>query len=81
MAVSRDAFDDVPGRKVALTSRAPRRWRMRDTIACEAIARRRAQRLLDAGKIVAAIPWLRYANAMMTINNVLRLVRGHAVTT
>lgn len=77
MAVSLDAFDEVPGRKVALTSRAPRRWRTLDTIACEVIARRRAQRLLDAGDVVAAVPWLRYANRMMVRNNVARLARAH----
>jgi len=80
MAVLRDAFDDVPGRGVALTRRAPRRWRTLDTIACEVIARRRAQRLLDAGDVVAAVPWLSYANSMLVKNNVARLVRAHGAT-
>ena len=77
MAVSRDAFDEVPRRRVALTKRTSRRWRTLDTVACERIARLRAQQLLDAGDVVAAVPWLSYANAMMTINNVARLVRAH----
>lgn len=77
MAVLRDAFDQVPGRKVALTRRRSRRWRTLDTVACERIARRRAQRLFDAGEIVAAVPWLRYANEKMIMNNVARLVRAH----
>jgi hypothetical protein len=80
MAVSLDAFDDAPGHRIALTRRAPRRWQKVDTVACERIARRRAQRLLDANNIVAATPWLEYANKMMVRNNVARLVRGHAVT-
>lgn len=80
MAVSLDAFDEVPGRKVALTRPAPRRWRTLDTVACEHIARRRVQHLLDAGDFVAAIPWLRYANSMMVRNNVARLVRAHGAT-
>ncbi len=81
MAVSIDAFDEVPGRKVGRSvnaRRSSRRWRTLDTIACEQIARRRAQALLDAGKIVDAIPFLKYANAMMIRNNVARLVRAHA---
>ena len=80
MAVSLDAFDAVPGRKVRHVSarRAPRRTRPLNTIACEQIARRRAQALLDAGKIVDAIPWMRYANKMMTRNNVARLVRANS---
>ena len=82
MAVSLDAFDEVPGRKIRRqpvnARRAPRRWRRLDTIACERIARRRAQALLDANKIVDAAPWLAYANAMMVRNNVARLVRAHA---
>lgn len=80
MAVFLDAFDEVPGRKIRrlVNARpAPRRWRTLDTIACEQIARRRAQVLLDAGKIVDAIPFLKYANAMMIRNNVARLVRAH----
>jgi hypothetical protein len=56
---------------------APRRWRTLDTVACERIARRRAQQLLDTGKIIEAVPWLQYANAKMAINNVSRLVRAH----
>lgn len=80
MAVSLDAFDEVPGRKIALTRPAPRRWRTLDTVACERVARRRAQRLLDAGDVVAAVPWLRYANKMMVRNNVARLVRTHGAT-
>lgn len=81
MPINLDAFDSVRGRKptpsVVLNSDKPRRWRTLDTVACELIARRRAQRLLDAGEIIAAVPWLRYANAMMVRNNVARLVRGH----
>lgn len=77
MAVSRDAFDLVPGRKVALTRRRSRRCRTLDTVACERIARRRAQSLLDAGNVVAAVPFLEYANQMMVRNNVARLVRAH----
>lgn len=80
MAVSRDAFDEVPGRRVALTKRTTRRWRTLDTVACERIARRRAQSLLDAGNIVAAAPFLEYANKMMVRNNVARLVRAHGAT-
>ena len=80
MAVSLDAFDEVPGRRVALTRPASRRWRTLDTIACERVARRRAQRLLDTGDVVAAVPWLRYANLMMVRNNVARLVRAHGAT-
>jgi hypothetical protein len=81
MAVSLDAFDEVPGRKVRRpvnARHAPRRWRTLDTSACEQIARRRAQRLLDAGKILDAIPFLKYANAMMVQNNVAGLVLAHA---
>jgi hypothetical protein len=82
MAVSLDAFDEVPGRKIQRlpvnARRLPRRWRTLDTVACERIARRRAQSLLDGGKIVDAVQWLRYANAMMVQNNVARLVRAHA---
>jgi hypothetical protein len=81
MAVSLDAFDEVQGREVrepVNACRAPRRWRTLDTVACEQIARRRAQALLDANKIVDAIPFLKYANEMMTRNNVARLVRAHA---
>ncbi len=77
MAVSLDAFDDVPGRKVALTRRAPRRWRTLDTVACERIARLRAQRLLDEDRIVDAVPFIEHANKMMVRNNVARLVRAH----
>lgn len=80
MAVSLDAFDEVPGRKVRRsvnTRHASRRWRTLDTFACEQIARRRAQALLDDGKIVDAVLWLRYANAMMVRNNATRLVRAH----
>jgi hypothetical protein len=82
MAVSLDAFDEVPGRKVRRRSvnayPAPRRWRTLDTVACERIARRRAQALLDDGKIIDAVLWLKYANAMMVQNNVARLVLAHA---
>lgn len=80
MSIKLDAFDEVPGRKTAraLThKRTPRRWRTLNTIACERIARRRAQALLDDGKIVDAVPWLRYANCMMVLNNVSRLVQAH----
>lgn len=77
MAVSLDAFDEVPGRKVALTRRSSRRWRTLDTIACERIARLRAQRLLDEGRTVDAVPFIEHANKMMVQNNVARLVRAH----
>jgi len=80
MAISRDSFDSVPGRKVALTRRRSRRWRTLDTVACERIARRRAQSLLDAGNVVAAVPFLEYANQMMVLNNVARLVRAHGAS-
>lgn len=80
MPVSLDAFDEVPGRKVALTSRATRRWRTLDTIACERIARLRAQRLLDEDRIVDAVPFIEHANKMMVRNNVARLVRAHGAT-
>ena len=79
MAVSLDAFDEVPGRKVALTRRSSRRWRTLDTIACERIARLRAQRLLDEDRIVDAVPFIEHANKMMVRNNVARLVRAHGV--
>ncbi len=77
MAVSLDAFDDVPGRRAALTRRTPRRWRTLNTVACEGIALRRAQSLLDANNVVAAAPFLEYANRMMIKNNVARFVRVH----
>jgi hypothetical protein len=77
MAIFLDDFDSVPGRKLVNAHRAPRRWRTLDTVACEQIARRRAQQLLDDGKIVDAVAWLEYANAMMVRNNVSRLVRAH----
>ena len=80
MAVSLDAFDEVPGRRVALTKRTSRQWRTLDTVACERIARLRAQSLLDAGNVVAAVPFLEYANQMMVLNNVARLVRAHGAT-
>lgn len=82
MSIKLDAFDEVPGRKVARVAtrkHAPRRWRTLNTIACERIARRRAQALLDDDKIVDAVPWLKYANRMMVLNNVSRLVRAHGV--
>ena len=80
MTVSLDAFDEVPGRKVALTRRSSRRWRTLDTIACEHIARLRAQRLLDEDRIVDAVPFIEHANKMMVRNNVARLVRAHGAT-
>ena len=83
MAVSLDAFDEVSGRKVrrAVNARhTSRRWRTLDTIACERIARLRAQQLLDDDRIVAAVPFIEHANKMMVLNNVARLVRAHGAT-
>lgn len=70
-------LEGIEERRQKTPRRSSRRWRTLDTIACEQIARRRAQRLLDDGAIVAAVPWLRYANSMMVRNNVSRLVRLH----
>ena len=80
MAVSLDAFDEVPGRRVALTKQTSRQWRTLNTVACEGIARLRAQRLLDEDRTVDAVPFIEHANKMMVRNNVARLVRAHGAT-
>lgn len=80
MAVLRNAFDLVPGRKVALTKQTSRQWRTLNTVACEGIARLRAQRLLDEDRTVDAVPFIEHANKMMVRNNVARLVRAHGAT-
>ncbi len=73
-------FADLEGveeRRQRTPHRSSRQWRTLDTIACEQIARRRAQRLLDDGAIVAAVSWLKYANEKMVRNDVGRLARLH----
>jgi len=49
------------------------RGRSLNTIACEGIARLRAQEWIDAGDVNCALPFLRHANEHMTRNNVMRL--------
>jgi hypothetical protein len=80
----RDTDDDICGRIAPFTTRGTHnslrriktmtpQGRDMNTIACEGIARLRAQRFLDARDSNGALPWLRYANEHMTRNNVIRM--------
>lgn len=79
----RDTDDDISGRIPPFTTRGTHqslrriktmtpRGRAMNTIACERIARLRAQEWIDAGDINSALPFLRHANEHMARNNVIR---------
>ncbi|TXH49794.1 MAG: hypothetical protein E6Q97_21870 [Desulfurellales bacterium] len=81
--ILRDTDDDVPGHVAPFTTQGDHRRTRRiktttpkghslNTIACEGIARLRAQEWLDAGDANGALPFLRHANEHMTRNNVMR---------
>lgn len=81
--ILRDTDDDVHGHVAPFTTRGDHRrargiktttpkGRSLNTIACERIARIRAQEWIDAGDIISALPFLRHANQHMTRNNVMR---------
>ena len=81
--ILRDTDDDICGRvaqfstqghhaaKRGIKTTTPR-GRSLNTIACEGIARLRAEEWIGAGDINGAVPWLRHANEHMTRNNVMR---------
>ena len=80
----RDTDDDVPGHVAPFTTQGQHvakrriktttpRGRSLNTIACEGIARLRAQEWLNAGDMNSALPFLRHANEHMTRNNVIRM--------
>ena len=79
----RDTDDDVSGRVAQFSTHGQHmperriktttpRGRSLNTIACEGIARLRAEEWIGAGDINGAVPWLRHANEHMTRNNVMR---------
>jgi len=79
----RDTDDDMSGRIAPFTTQGHHaakrgiktttpRGRSLNTIACEGIARLRAQEWLDAGDMNSALSFLRHANEHMTRNNVMR---------
>lgn len=81
--ILRDTDDDVPGHVAPFTTQGEHRRTRRiktttpkgqslNTIACEGIARLRAQEWLDAGDKNSALPFLRHANEHMTRNSVMR---------
>lgn len=81
--ILRDTDDDVPGhvahfntmgehRRARRIKTTTPKGRSLNTIACEGIARLRAQEWLDAGDVNGALPFLRHANEHMTRNNVMR---------